>query len=135
MYVKFVAYLIAIVATFDIRFLHTAIEGFFDIQPYKAYRNYLNVYIVMAESGESQLENGVHKDTKFSTYYYRSDGTRQGSSDYDLCFTYAQKAPIGDINNTVVVLVVNTQEVNSGWCAGFKTKTIPHTNHKLQRCE
>jgi len=93
--------------------MHTAIEGFFDIQPYKAYRDYFNVYIVEAESGESQLESGVQKDTKFSTYYDTSLGYR---TNLDLCLTFAQKAPIKDIVNTVVVLVVNTKQVISGTC-------------------
>ena len=112
--------------------MFTAIEGFFDIQPFKAYRNYFNAYIVVAESGESQLEIGVQKDTKFSTHIY--DGSTQDYSTYfDLCLTYAQKAPIGDINNTVVVLIVNTQQYFGAWMlfdsTGKAVAVCPTTPH------
>ncbi|MCL2727463.1 MAG: M64 family metallo-endopeptidase [Bacteroidales bacterium] len=88
--------------------MQAAIEMFFDIQPYKEYRNYFNAYIVGAVSAESQIgTDGVAKNTKFSTFH--DEGPRVVTNS-NLCFTYAQKAPIGALDNSVVILVANSMQ-------------------------
>ena|GEM_PF-1260980 len=95
------------------RDMHAAIEAFFDIQPYKTYRNYFNAYIVGAVSEESGIgAGGVANDTKFSTYHGNGSTMVTNNS---LCFTYAHKAPIADINNSVVILVANSTQ-HGGTC-------------------
>ncbi|MDR2585847.1 MAG: Ig-like domain-containing protein [Prevotellaceae bacterium] len=80
-----------------------AIEGFFDIQPYKAYRDYFRVFVVRAVSNVSGVgDDGVAKDTKFGTY--DADFLQ---ADLDMCFEYAQKAPISHIDKSTVILVAN----------------------------
>ena len=93
--------------------IRTAIEGFFDIQPYKAYRDYFNVYIVGAESTESGIgTDGKPKNSKFSSYH--GEGTWM-TTDYNLCFTYAQKAPVRDMDQTVILLIANSSKY-AGTC-------------------
>jgi hypothetical protein len=92
--------------------MRTAIEGFFDIQPYKAYRKYFNVYIVIAESAESGIGIGAPIKTKFSTtVVYESLGSSlinlRLTCNMNECYTYAQKAPIENIENYVVVLIAH----------------------------
>src|SRR5690606_29617908 len=50
--------------------LNDAIEHFFDIEPYRTYRNYFDVYIVYAFSEESGIsDHSTSKNTKFSAKY------------------------------------------------------------------
>jgi hypothetical protein len=82
-----------------------AIEGFFEIQPYKAYRKYFNAYIVGAVSAESGIGDGSARNTRFSSYAYAIGFFLANT---DLCITYAQKAPLNNIDNAVVTLIVNS---------------------------
>jgi len=91
-------------------YMYTAIEGFFEAQPYKAYRHYFNAYIVGAESVKKGVDsNGLPRHTKFGT-----DSSGDNEISYDLCFEYASKAPIFHIDSSQVVLVVNYPR--AGWC-------------------
>ncbi|MCL2727367.1 MAG: M64 family metallopeptidase [Bacteroidales bacterium] len=100
--------------------LQKAIEGFFEVQPYKAYQSYFNVYIVGAVSAESGIGiNGVAKNTKFSAFH--GEGTHMEAKN-SVCFEYARKAPIAAIEKTVITLVANSTKYggtchfsSSGW--------------------
>lgn len=67
-------------------------DYFFSIEPFKSYRNYFNVYMVIAESEEAGVGNeNVFKGTinnKFGTTF--GDGTAI-TCNADLCFEYARK--------------------------------------------
>ncbi|MCL2739347.1 MAG: M64 family metallo-endopeptidase [Bacteroidales bacterium] len=112
------------------RDMHKAIEYFFDIQPYKAYRNYFNAYIVGAVSAESGIgTSGVPKDTRFSTYHdeYAARTSRM-HTDRDVCLSFAHKAPIKDIDQTVVILVANSAKHGGTcvmWPSGRAIATCP----------
>jgi hypothetical protein len=89
------------------RDMHTAIEGFFGLEPYKSYRNYFNAYIVMAESVVRGVgTNGTANNTKFGVFH--GSGTQMTMGSYTPCFTYTQKAPISNLENTLTVLVAHS---------------------------
>jgi len=88
--------------------MKTAIEGFFEIEPYKAYRHYFNAYVVWTVSDVSGIgTGGTPKNTKLSTFH--GSGSSM-DADRNLCFAYALKAPIKDIDKSVVILVANSTE-------------------------
>lgn len=67
-------------------------DYFFSIEPFKSYRNYFNVYVLIAESEEAGVGNeNIFKGTinnKFGTTF--GDGTAI-TCNADLCFEYARK--------------------------------------------
>ena len=84
----------------------SAIEGLFEVEPYKTYRNWFNVYVVNAISVESGIgTNDVPKNTVFSSFH--GEGTHMAANN-DACFSYASKAPIGSLAHSVVVLIANS---------------------------
>ena len=94
--------------------MEAAIEALFEIQPYKTYRKYFNAYIVGAVSAESGIGDGISRNTRFSSFYRAEWG--YFSANNPLCITYAQKAPLNDIDNGVVTLMVNSNiNVGNAW--------------------
>ena len=87
--------------------LQEAAEGFLGTQPYKAYRDYFNIYFVEAISEERGIGdfNSTPK-SKFKTRYDESVSS-EIYLDISLCFTFAGNAPITDIDSTLVILVAN----------------------------
>lgn len=88
--------------------MQEGIEAFFNVEPYKSYREYFNIYIVVAESQEegagSQSET---KNTAFGAKYTEGSGMEVNS---EKVFNYALKIP--DITaeilpKTTVVVIVN----------------------------
>lgn len=93
-----------------------AVGHFFDIEPYKTYKDYFNVYTVVAVSPESGV-GGVNTvvDNKFNTCDKGNGvlGALNGESDYDRIFEYACTAPTvtkENLNRTLVVMVPNTTD-------------------------
>jgi hypothetical protein len=83
------------------------IENFFSIEPYKTYRNYFNVYTLIAMSPESGIDIG--KTSKFGATF--TSGSLKGN-DSDI-FAYALKVPAittSNLNKSLIVVVPNTQE-------------------------
>ncbi len=88
----------------------------FDIEPYKTYAGYFNVYTGIAVSQESGV-GGVNTvvNNRFGTVS-KGDGTlggRKGDSDYNEIFKYACKAPTVSESNlckTLIVVVPNTAD-------------------------
>jgi len=87
------------------------IEALFGVEPYKTYRDYFSVYIVFAhslESGATQKNLNIYKQTAFSTAF--EDTSTRMSTNTEKAFEYARKipemAPYG-INNTCVIMMVN----------------------------
>lgn len=83
-----------------------AVEHFFDIEPYRTYRDYFNIYYVYVISEESGISD--HRTTKksaLSAKYVEPSPSTLMSIDGEKCFAYASKTP-GYKNNDVTVIVV-----------------------------
>ena len=91
-----------------------AVGHFFDIEPYKTYREYFNIYTAIAlspESGIGGVNTVVHN--RFNTYDKGNGviGALDNDSDYKMIFEYACKAPTvtkENLNQTLIVIVPNT---------------------------
>ena len=89
--------------------IQEAMGYYFDIEPYKTYKNYFNVYAVLGVSDDSGMGTlNTIKDAKFGSTFGEKNLVQP---DMNMCFEYACKAPINDnIAQTLVVLVENTTE-------------------------
>ena len=89
--------------------IHEAVGHYFDIEPYKTYKYYFNVYAVVGVSDDSGMGTlNTIKDAKFGSTFGEKNLVQP---DMNMCFEYACKAPINDnITQTLVVLVENTSE-------------------------
>lgn len=90
-----------------------AIGYYFDIEPYKTYKDYFNVYIVFGLSPDSGIGNvNTIREAKFGTQY----GLQRSGAlapDEKTCFEYACKAPTVNENNiwqTLIIMVENSEE-------------------------
>lgn len=85
--------------------MNDAIDYFFNIEPYSSYKDYFNAHIVFARSEESGIETiNTINENKFGSYL----PDRISLQRPDLVFTYAKKAPIGALNKSLVILIVNS---------------------------
>lgn len=96
--------------------MNKAIEYFFSIEPYKSYREYFNVYMVVAESeeegvGEKEIFGGNTINNKFGTAF--GDGTEIICND-ELIFEYARKVKELPEDNPITVLVVLNSDKYAG---------------------
>ena len=85
-----------------------AMGYFFDIEPYKTYKDYFDVYIVFGKSEDSGVGSvNTIRDAKFGTQYDLTGGSLiNGGAE---AFTYAKKAdPNMDITKGLVVMVLNS---------------------------
>ena len=89
--------------------IQEAMGYYFDIEPYKTYKDYFNVYAVLGVSDDSGMGTlNTIKDAKFGSTFGEKNLVQP---DMNMCFEYACKAPINDnIAQTLVVLVENTTE-------------------------
>ena len=86
-----------------------AVEHFFAVEPYKTYRNHFSVYVVYAVSAQSGISDlTTNVDTKFQTKYTGTYPVTSMTVNNTICFTYAQKAPIGSLSNTLITVVANS---------------------------
>ena len=84
--------------------MRQAMEEFFDIEPYKTFRNRFNVYAVKVVSANGRI--GVGYSTALGTYL--GEGTYV-NGDNDKCFEYALKVPgITSRENLLVSVIVNS---------------------------
>lgn len=93
------------------KFLQDAEEGFghfFDIEPYKTYKEYFNVYAVVAMSDDSGLGTvNTVKDSRFGTYF--TDNRLMPCDDLSLCFDWSKKAnPSADPSKTLTIMLLNS---------------------------
>ena len=81
---------------------------YFDIEPYKTYKDYFNVYVVFGESDDSGMGTvNTVKDAKFGSQYSLEGIT----PDFATCYEYAAKAnPDIKTGETLIVMVENTTE-------------------------
>ena len=82
-------------------------EHFFDIEPYKTYKNYFNVYAVTSMSEESGIGTAnTIIDTKFGLQFTQN---RIGSGQMDDAFVWAKRANAGmDLTKSLVIMLMNT---------------------------
>lgn len=81
---------------------------YFDVEPYKTYKDYFNVYTVFGESDDSGMGTvNTVRDAKFGSQY-----SLEGiSPDFETCYEYAKKAYSGiNPSQTLIVMVENTTE-------------------------
>ena len=81
---------------------------YFDVEPYKTYKEYFNVYTVFGESDDSGIGTvNTVRDAKFGSQY-----SLEGiSPDFGVCYEYAKKADSGiNPSQTLIVMVENTTE-------------------------
>ena len=81
---------------------------YFDVEPYKTYKDYFNVYVVFGESDDSGMGTvNTVKDAKFGSQY-----SLEGiSPDFATCYEYAAKADSYIVpSQTLIVMVENTTE-------------------------
>lgn len=85
-----------------------AIGHYFDIEPYKTYRNYFNVYTIFGMSNESGMGTAdIIRDAKFGSQYSLSGI----APNHATCYEYAMKTETvneSNLGQTLVVLVENT---------------------------
>ena len=82
-----------------------AMEEFFDIEPYKSFRNRFNVYAVKVVSLNDRIGGGY--STALETYL--GTGTSMGGNN-EKCYEYALKVPgITSINDLLTVVMVNSR--------------------------
>lgn len=86
------------------------VEYFFDVEPYKTYRDYFNVYTAFAMSNESGIgTQNTLRDVKFKTMTVSSSGRM--TTDFDAALFYAvDHTPVdeADIDALTCVLTPNT---------------------------
>lgn len=87
-----------------------SVEYFFDVEPYRSYRDYFNVYIPFAMSYESGIGTvNTLRNVKFGTF--AGDGITRMSCDFDKALYYSvDHTPVreSDIDRLTVVVTPNT---------------------------
>ena len=90
--------------------INEAIGYYFDIEPYKTYKSYFNIYTVVGMSNDSGMGTvNTIRDAKFGSQYLQ-DGI---SPNHETCYEYATKASTvneDNIGQTLVVMIENTTE-------------------------
>lgn len=93
-----------------------AVEHYFNIEPYKTYRDYFNVYTGIAvspESGIGGINTIIYNRFNTSAKDGIALGGRNGESDDKMILEYACKAPTvseSNIGETLVVIIPNTSD-------------------------
>ena len=90
--------------------INEAIGYYFDIEPYKTYKPYFNIYTVVGMSNDSGMGTiNTIRDAKFGSQY-SLDGI---SPNHEITYEYAMKAATVNEDNlgqTLVVMIENTTE-------------------------
>ena len=109
------------------------IEMFFDIEPYKTYRDYFNVYTAVAVSPESGIGTiNTIRYARFETTYAGGVGLK---ADYDALFGYAKNAPTIDdstIDQTLIIVVPNSTDyggICQMWASGAAIAFCPKSTY------
>ena len=87
-----------------------AIGYFFDVEPYKTYKDYYDIYIVFGKSEDSGVGTvNTIREAKFGTQYSLTGGALQNSGTE--AFAYAKLADSDiDITKGLVVMVLNSSD-------------------------
>ena len=97
-----------------VKAMEDAYSYFFDIEPYKTYKDYFNVYSLVGMSADSGMGTvNTIREARFGSQYTLNAGV---SPDFETVFAGACTAPINDdVAKTLVILVENSNEY-SGLC-------------------
>lgn len=118
-----------------------AIEFMFNVEPFKTYRDYFNIYFIAAESNEAGADNtstGEMKDTYFGAGW--NDSYSDMAADYNTIFSFVQKycpdlkSRKTDIDHTAVFLLVNDPRYGGmcwTWSSGRSYMICPLTDRPL----
>ncbi len=118
--------------------INEAVEHFFNIEPYKTYRDYFNVYTgisVSPESGVGGVNTIIHNRFNTTAKGGVSLGGRNGESDFNMIFEYACKAPTvsnSNLDETLVVMIPNTEDYGGicyMWDGGAAIAYCPMSNY------
>lgn len=109
------------------------IEYFFDIEPYKTYRNYFNVYTAFPLSTESGVGTvNTIRYNRFNTTFTGGVGLK---CDYDAVFAYALNAPTvsnTNLNETLIIIVPNSTDyggICQMWDSGAAIAFCPKSTY------
>ena len=94
-----------------LRDMKEQVEHFFNIEPYRTYRDYFNIYTAIAVSPESGIgtTNSI-RYAKFETTFTGGVGLR---CDYNAVFQYALKMPTvneSNLNQSLIIVTPNTSD-------------------------
>ena len=108
--------------------IEEAIGYFFDIEPYKSYKDYFDVYTVFGKSEDSGVGSvNTIREAKFGTQYSLTGGSLE-SNDSN-AFNYARIAvPNMDMTKGLVVMVLNSEDyggVTYMWNDGSAISVCP----------
>lgn len=107
------------------------VADFFDIEPYKTYQQYFNVYTAIplsTESGVGGINTIVYN--RFGTTFTGGVGLQ---ADYDEIFAYALNAPTvnkNNLNQTLIIVVPNSTEyggITNMWADGSAISFCPQS--------
>jgi hypothetical protein len=94
--------------------MEDAYSYFFDIEPYKTYKDYFNVYAVFGMSADSGMGTvNTIREARFGSQYTLNEGV---SPDFETTFAAACLAPIkDDVARTLIIMIENSSDY-SGLC-------------------
>ena len=96
--------------------INEAVEHFFNIEPYRTYRDYFNVYTAISvspESGIGGVNTIIHNRFNTTAKGGVTLSGRHGESDFNMIFKYACKAPTvsgENLDETLIVMIPNTED-------------------------
>lgn len=94
-----------------LRDMKEQVEHFFNIEPYRTYRDYFNIYTAIAVSPESGIGTiNTIRYAKFETTFTGGVGLK---CDYDAVFQYALKMPTvnkDNLNQSLIIVTPNTSD-------------------------
>lgn len=109
------------------------VEYFFDIEPYKTYRQYFNVYTAMPLSTETGVGTvNTIRYNRFNTTFTGGVGLK---ADYDEVFSYALNAPTvtkSNLNQTLIIMVPNSTDyggICQMWSDGSAIAFCPQSTY------
>jgi hypothetical protein len=89
--------------------IREAYTHFFNVEPYKTYKQYFNVYMVYSYSPESGIsDNTTTVRTTFGTRYTQAPPSTAMTTTSSTALQYAAYAPIKNIQKTLVIMVANS---------------------------
>ena len=108
-----------------------AIDYFFDIEPYKTYRDYFDIYIVFGKSEDSGVGSvNTIREAKFGTQYSLTGGSLENN--YTTAFQYAKLADGNmDIAKALIVMVLNSSDyggITNMWNDGSAIAICPKSS-------
>ena len=97
--------------------MERAAEAFLGTQPFKAYRDYFNIYFLEAVSQESGISDLLNKkNTKFKVSTSYSEARPYLYGDLDFCWSFSGNAPVKNIDSALVVVILNDRRwIGSSW--------------------